>query len=130
MVCRDHDVVAECVRAAVEVEIAVLADIGEGRRVGLSFVDDVERAARFQRIGAGDRAIARVAGTAVRIGDLERYAVFSPPADRPVALGDIVAAAVEMRGAALVELELIGLAFEREAAGADAVGVAAGVAPK
>jgi len=77
-------------------------------------------------IGRLYRAVAGIAGAPVGIDDLENYAVGVVLNDRPVALGDIVLAAVQVRDAFFVELELVLLAIQREAATADAVGAAAG----
>ncbi len=81
-------------------------------------------------VGRLDGAVAGIAGAAVGIDDLQHNAVDIVLDDRPVALGDVVAAAMKVGDALFVEVELIALAVQRELAAADAVCTAPGVAPK
>src|SRR5262249_26038492 len=92
----NHDVVVERIVAAVEVEIGVLAEIGERRLIRRAFVGDGEFAVAVNPIGCLDRAIAGIAAAAVGIDDLENDAVGGMLDDGPVPLGGVVVAAVQM----------------------------------
>jgi len=82
--------------AAVQIEIGVLADIGKCRLVGRRFIDDRELAVTVNPIGGLDRAIARIAGAAIGIDDLQDNAIDGMLDDRPVALGNVIAATMQM----------------------------------
>jgi len=118
--------VAKRVIAAVEIEIGVLADIGDGRLVAGRLVDDREFAIAMHAVGDEDSAIAGVAAAAVGVDDLQDDAVAVMLDDRPVAQRDVLEAAMQVADAVFVEVELIILAVDRELAAADAVGIAAG----
>ena len=112
--------------AAVKIEIGVLADIGEGRLVCGRFIGDRQFTVAMHPIGRLNGAVAGIARAPVRIDDLQYDAIDGMFDDRPVALGGIILASVQVRDALFVEFELVLLAIQREAATADAVGATAG----
>src|SRR6476620_9648059 len=112
---------------ACEVEIGVVGQVDDGRRVGGGAVVDAERAGGGQTVGDVDCEVARVALLAIRAGPGEADSDGIGLADLsggPDVLVEAADAAVE-RIWAVVERDLDSCAVDREPAAGDPVGVAA-----
>ncbi len=88
----DRDAVVEDVGRVVEVEVAVLGEIGDRRRIGGRLGVEAERRRRLDRVAAGRLELAGIALVAVRAGERERDAGGVEGDDPPVSPAEAVRA--------------------------------------
>ena len=120
---RHHHAMVAHVAARLQREIRMVAEVGDGRRIGGRGQLDAERAGARDRIGAARGQRAGIAGVAVGRGDLQRHRIVGRADQPPHPLGIPVRSAMEMHMVAFVDRHLVALAVEREA-GVDPVDAA------
>ena len=121
----DAHLVIEDGRRIVEVEIGVLGEVDQRRRVGGRLDLHAQRRRRLDDVAQLGRHRAGIALLAVRAVDGERHAGGVVIDQAPGALAEAAKAAVQVVAALLVQRQLVVVAVDRETAAADAVGRAA-----
>ena len=121
----DAHLVIEDGRRIVEVEVGVLGEVDQRRRVGHRLDFHGERRRRLDDVAKPGRHSAGIAFLAIRAVDGERHAGGIMIDQPPWALAEAAKSAVQVIAAVLVHRHLIGVAVDREPAGGDSVGRAA-----
>ncbi len=96
----------------IEIEIGMLADIGDGGFVGHRFVNDRQHPTIEDCIGGRNRAVAGVTSAAIGVDDLQEHVAFAMFHQHPVALPHAVAAAMQVAYAFFVQFQLIVVAID------------------